>query len=89
MRSGLAVERIGAPVLAGCQTMAQLSKVEMADPKARVLLELLPWVKQCHHDFNPETGMAFDDYTDGFLREEAHEFGLIAEGLNQKRLGVA
>jgi hypothetical protein len=61
---------------------------EKLQPLLAGLLELLPWVKQWHNDFNPEAGMGFGDYLAGFLDEEARKHGTTVEALVRVKMGV-
>jgi hypothetical protein len=40
------------------------------------LRELLPWLRQWHNDYDPQTGLRMGDYFREFMRDEARELGL-------------
>jgi hypothetical protein len=40
------------------------------------LRELLPWLRQWHNDYDPQTGLRMGDYFGEFLRDEARELGM-------------
>jgi hypothetical protein len=40
------------------------------------LQELLPWLRQWHNDYDPQTGLRMGDYFGEFMRDEARELGM-------------
>jgi hypothetical protein len=44
-------------------------------PLMACLIELLPWLKQWHNEFDREFGMPLGDYFEGFIQEEARQMG--------------
>jgi hypothetical protein len=45
------------------------------------LLELLPWLKQWHNDYDPEHALRMGDYFAGFVSDEARSLGYTLEDL--------
>jgi hypothetical protein len=43
------------------------------------LIELLPWLKQWHNEYNAEFGVAMGDYYEGFVQDEARQMGRTIE----------
>lgn len=44
-------------------------------PLLGCLIELLPWLKQWHNEFDTEFGLAMGDYYEGFVQDEARQMG--------------
>jgi hypothetical protein len=44
-------------------------------PLLACLIELLPWLKQWHNDYDAEFGVAMGDYYEGFVQDEARQMG--------------
>ena len=47
------------------------------------LIELLPWLKQSHNDFDPDFNMAMGDYFEGFVNEEARQLGKTIQEIRE------
>lgn len=45
------------------------------------LLELMPWLKQWHNDYDPEHATRMGDYFEGFVADEARSLGLTLDDL--------
>lgn len=45
------------------------------------LLELVPWLKQWHNDYDPEHATRMGDYFEGFVADEARSLGLTLDDL--------
>ena len=43
------------------------------------IIELLPWLKQWHHDLDPDYNQRMDEVFEGFVTEEAKNLGLTIE----------
>ena len=43
------------------------------------VIELLPWLKQWHHDIDPEYNQRMDEVYEGFVTEEAKGLNLTIE----------
>ena len=43
------------------------------------IIELLPWLKQWHHDIDPEYNQRMDEVYEGFVTEEAKNLGLTID----------
>jgi hypothetical protein len=43
------------------------------------IIELLPWLKQWHHDIDPEFNQRMDEVYEGFVTEEAKNLGLTID----------
>lgn len=48
-------------------------------PLLACIIELLPWLKQWHHDLDPDYNQRMDEVFDGFVTEEAKNLGLTIE----------
>ncbi len=48
------------------------------------LLELLPWLKRWHNDYDSTYGARLGDYYEGFVHDEARELGLTVDGLRDR-----
>ena len=48
-------------------------------PLLASIIELLPWLKQWHHDIDPEFNQRMDEVYEGFVTEEAKNLGLTIE----------
>lgn len=59
---------------------------EALAPALAGLLDLLPWVKQWHNEFDPSIGVAFGDYLADFIEQEARELGITTAELERTRL---
>jgi hypothetical protein len=44
-------------------------------PLLACLIELLPWLKQWHNEYNAEFGVSMGDYYEGFVQDEARQMG--------------
>lgn len=54
------------------------------------LLELVPWLKQWHNDYDPEHATRMGDYFEGFVADEARSLGLTLDDLrNWKPVAIA
>ncbi len=58
---------------------------EKLKPLLAGLVDLLPWLKQWHNEFNPDFSSGLGDYFAGFLDEEARKQGTTVEALNRFR----
>lgn len=47
------------------------------------LLELLPWIKQWHNEYDPSLGEGMGDYYESFLEGEAHGHGVTLDDLKE------
>ena len=52
---------------------------ERLKPFLAGLLELIPWLKQWHNDFDPAYGVGMGDYFAGFVDEEARALGFTLD----------
>lgn len=59
--------------------------VERLIPLLAGLLELVPWLKQWHNEWNPEHDARMGDYFEGFVQDEAKAMGVTAEALSDWR----
>ena len=50
-------------------------------------VELLPWLKQWHNEFNPDFSSGLGDYFASFIDEEARKQGTTIEGLKALAMG--
>ena len=48
-------------------------------PLLACIIELLPWLKQWHHDIDPEFNQRMDEVYEGFVTEEAKNLGMTSE----------
>ncbi|MFO0914161.1 MAG: BREX-2 system adenine-specific DNA-methyltransferase PglX [Pirellulales bacterium] len=48
-------------------------------PLLACIIELLPWLKQWHHDIDPEFNQRMDEVYDAFVAEEAKNLGLTID----------
>lgn len=48
-------------------------------PLLACIIELLPWLKQWHHDLDPDYNQRMDEVFEGFVTEEAKNLGLTIE----------
>ena len=48
-------------------------------PLLACIIELLPWLKQWHHDIDPDYNQRMDEVFEGFVTEEAKNLGLTIE----------
>ncbi len=79
-----------AKALAACYIDASQNRgwsAEKLRPLLADLVDLLPWLKQWHNEYDPELAMGMGDYFAGFIDEEAHKQGMTVGALNQLRLG--
>lgn len=53
------------------------------------LLELVPWLKQWHNEWNPEHDARMGDYFEGFVQDEARSLETTVEALREWRPMVA
>lgn len=54
------------------------------------LLELVPWLKQWHNDYDPDHATRMGDYFEGFVADEARSLGLTLDDLrNWKPIATA
>ncbi|QDU98789.1 BREX-2 system adenine-specific DNA-methyltransferase PglX [Lignipirellula cremea] len=48
-------------------------------PLLACIIELLPWLKQWHHDLDPDYNQRMDEVFEGFITEEAKNLGLTID----------
>lgn len=60
-------------------------EAERLTPMLAALDELVPWLKQWHHQMDPEFGQRLDEYFEGFLLEELRGLGLTRDDLRAWR----
>ncbi len=48
--------------------------------------DLVPWVKQWHNELDPQFGIRFGDYLEGFVAQEASALGVGLEAVEKARL---
>lgn len=48
-------------------------------PLLACIIELLPWLKQWHHDLDPDYNQRMDEVFEGFVTEEAKNLGMTIE----------
>ena len=53
------------------------------------LLELVPWLKQWHNDYDAEHATRMGDYFESFVADEARGMGLTLDALRAWRPAVA
>jgi hypothetical protein len=58
---------------------------EKLRPLLAGLVDLLPWLKQWHNDYDPELAMGMGDYFSGFVEEEARKQETTVEALDELR----
>jgi hypothetical protein len=56
-------------------------QTERLQPLLTGLLELIPWLKQWHNDYNADAGARMGDYFEGFVADEAKSLGLTLDDL--------
>lgn len=56
-------------------------QAERLQPLLAGLLELIPWLKQWHNDYDADAGARMGDYFEGFVADEAKSLGLTLEDL--------
>jgi len=56
-------------------------QAERLQPLLAGLLELIPWLKQWHNDYNADAGARMGDYFEGFVADEAKSLGLTLDDL--------
>ncbi len=49
--------------------------------------DLVPWVKQWHNELDPQFGIRFGDYLEGFVAQEASALSVGLEAVEKARLG--
>ena len=49
------------------------------------LLDLIPWLKQWHNEWNPEHDARMGDYFEGFVQDEARALETSVESLQKRR----
>jgi hypothetical protein len=54
---------------------------ERLQPLLAGLLELIPWLKQWHNEYNADAGARMGDYLEGFVADEAKSLGLTQDDL--------